>query len=100
MGKTIHTEAVEDFFDAILACKDKEEMYAFFDDICTMNEVLSIAERLEVAKMLYQNQTYIEIAKKTGASTATISRVNRSLGYGNGSYDVIFERLGIKKDKE
>ena len=65
-----------------------------------MNEVLSIAERLEVAKMLYQNQTYIEIAKKTGASTATISRVNRSLGYGNGSYDVIFERLGINKDKE
>lgn len=58
MGKTIHTEAVEDFFDAILACKDKEEMYAFFEDICTMNEVLSIAERLEVAKMLYRESRH------------------------------------------
>lgn len=55
---------------------------------------------LKLQKCSIENQTYIEIAKKTGASTATISRVNRSLGYGNGSYDVIFERLGINKDKE
>ena len=100
MAKTIRTEAVEDFFEAISMLKDKEEYYSFFEDICTTNEVLSIAERFEVAKLLYQNKTYIEIAKKTGASTATISRVNRSLGYGNGSYDFIFERMGIEKASE
>ena len=62
--------------------------------------MLSIADRLRVAKLLYEGKTYIEIAKETGASTATISRVNRSMGYGNGSYEYIFERLGVKKDKE
>ena len=100
MAKTIRTEAVDDFFEAIMTLKSKEEFYHFFEDICTTNEVLSIAERLEVAKLLYQNKTYVEIAKQTGASTATISRVNRSLGYGNGSYDFVFERMGISKAKE
>ena len=100
MAKTIRTEAVDDFFEAIMTLKSKEEFYHFFEDICTTNEVLSIAERLEVAKLLYQNKTYVEIAKQTGASTATISRVHRSLGYGNGSYDFVFERMGISKDKE
>ena len=90
MAKTIRTEAVDDFFEAIMALKTKEEFYNFFEDICTTNEVLSIAERLEVAKLLYQNKTYVEIAKQTGASTATISRVNRSMNYGNESYDFIF----------
>ncbi|MBO4863589.1 MAG: TrpR YerC/YecD [Eubacterium sp.] len=98
MQKTIKTQAVEDLFDAILSLKDKEECYSFFEDIFTTNEILGVAERLEVAKLLYQNKTYMEIAKKTGASTATISRVNRFLSYGNGSCDVIFERLGISKE--
>ena len=84
MAKTIRTEAVDDFFEAIMTLKTKEEFYQFFEDICTTNEVLSIAERLEVAKLLHQNKTYVEIAKQTGASTATISRVNRSMD-GNGS---------------
>ncbi len=100
MAKTIRTEAVEDLFDAILSLNDKEECYSFFEDICTNNEILSIAERLEVAKLLFQNKTYIEIAKQTGASTATISRVNRFLSYGNGSCDFIFERLGISETEE
>ncbi len=100
MAKTIKTDAVEEFFDAIGTLESKEEFYQFFEDICTTNEVLSIADRLRVAKLLYQGKTYIEIAKETGASTATISRVNRSMGYGNKSYDYIFERLGIKKEKE
>lgn len=100
MAKTIKTDAVNEFFDAIMQLKTKEEYYDFFEDICTTNEVLSIAERFEVAKLLYQNCTYNEIARRTGASTATISRVNRSLGYGNGSYEFLFERLGITKDKE
>ncbi|MBR6403935.1 MAG: helix-turn-helix domain-containing protein [Eubacterium sp.] len=99
MAKTIRTEAVDDFFEAIMTLKTKEEFYQFFEDICTTNEVLSIAERLEVAKLLHQNKTYVEIAKQTGASTATISRVNRSMD-GNGSYDFVFERMGISKEKE
>ena len=91
---------IDELFDGILSLKSREECYRFFEDICTTNEVLSIAERFEVAKLLYQNNTYIEIAAKTGASTATISRVNRFLANGNGSCDFIFERLGISKDKE
>ena len=100
MGKTIRTETVEEFFSAIRSLKTEEEFFQFFEDICTTNEVLSIADRLRVAKLLYEGKTYIEIAKETGASTATISRVNRSMGYGNGSYEYIFERLGVKKEKE
>ena len=93
MGKTVKTEAVDDLFDAIMTLEGREEFYSFFEDICTTNEVISIAQRLEVARMLHENRTYIEIAKETGASTATISRVNRSLNYGNGSYEYIFDRL-------
>ncbi len=100
MERTIRTEAVDAFFDAIMQLDDKEELYLFFGDVCTTNEVVSIAQRFAVAKMLYENKTYIEIAKATGASTATISRVNRSITYGNGSYDLVFERLGITKKDE
>ena len=94
MEKTIRTKSVDELFDAIISLRNKEEFYQFFEDICTTNEVVSIAQRLEVARMLHENKTYIEIAKETGASTATISRVNRSLNYGNGSYEYIFERIG------
>ena len=93
MAKTIRTDTVEEFFSAIRALKTDEEFFQFFEDICTTNEVLSIADRLRVAKLLYEGKTYIEIAKETGASTATISRVNRSMGYGNGSYEYITEEM-------
>ena len=93
MGKTIHTEAVDQLFDAILSLKNKEECYTFFEDVCTINELLSLSQRFEVAKMLRQKKTYLEISEKTGASTATISRVNRSLNYGNDGYDMVFARL-------
>ena len=83
MSKKIRTEAVDYLFDAILSLKDKEECYTFFEDICTINELLSLSQRFEVAKMLREQKTYLEIAEKTGASTATISRVNRSLNNGN-----------------
>ena len=96
MGKTIHTEAVDQLFDAILSLKNKEECYTFFEDVCTINELLSLSQRFEVAKMLRQKKTYLEISEKTGASTATISRVNRSLTYGNDGYDMVFERLHIE----
>ena len=85
MSKKIRTEAVDYLFDAILSLKDKEECYTFFEDICTINELLSLSQRFEVAKMLRE--------QKTGASTATISRVNRSLNYGNDGYDMVFERM-------
>ena len=90
MSKNIRTEEVDHLFDAILCLKDKEECYAFFEDVCTVNELLSISQRYEVAKMLRENSTYRDIADKTGASTATISRVNRSLNYGCDGYDMVF----------
>ena len=93
MNKKIKTDAVDYYFNAILSLETLEECYAFFEDVCTVNEILSCAQRLEVARMLRSKRTYLDIADKTGASTATISRVNRSLNYGNDGYDMIFERV-------
>lgn len=93
VGKGIRTPAVDLLFDAVLCLENKEECYQFFEDICTIKELTAIAQRFEVAKMLREENTYIDIAKKTGASTATISRVNRSLNYGNESYDMLFDRM-------
>ena len=93
VNKKIKTEAVDFLFDAILYLKDREECYNFFEDLCTVNELLSLSQRFEVASMLKDHKTYLEIAEKTGASTATISRVNRSLNYGNDGYDMIFQRM-------
>lgn len=93
MNKKIKTEAVDQLFDAILCLENRDECYSFFEDLCTVNELLSLSQRFEVASMLRNQNTYLEIADKTGASTATISRVNRSLNYGNDGYDMIFERL-------
>ncbi|MDI3529432.1 MAG: hypothetical protein PWQ23_1251, partial [Thermoanaerobacter sp.] len=73
--------------------KNIEECYMFFEEIATINEIKALAQRLEVAKMLRQKKTYIEIAEKTGASTATISRVNRALNYGANGYKIILDRL-------
>ena len=93
MSKKLRTEAVDHLFDAILRLQNKEECYTFFEDVCTVNELLSLSQRFEVAKMLRDQKTYLDIAEKTGASTATISRVNRSLNYGNDGYDMVFSRL-------
>ena len=93
MNKKIMTPAVDELFDAILSLQSKEECYSFFEDLCTINELLSLSQRYEVASMLRDKKTYLEIAEKTGASTATISRVNRSLNYGSDGYDMVFERL-------
>lgn len=100
MNKKIKTPAVDYLFDAILSLKDREECYVFFEDICTINELLSLSQRFEVAKMLRDHKTYLEIAEKTGASTATISRVNRSLNYGNDGYDMVFERIEMPECEE
>ncbi len=96
MSKSIRTEAVDHLFSAILSLENKEECYTFFQDVCTINELLSLSQRFEVAKMLREKRTYLEIAEKTGASTATISRVNRSLNYGCDGYDMVFTRLEEK----
>ena len=93
MNKKIMTPAVDELFDAILSLQSKEECYSFFEDLCTINELLSLSQRYEVASMLRDKKPYLEIAEKTGASTATISRVNRSLNYGNDGYELVFERL-------
>lgn len=93
MNPKIKTDAVDGLFDAILKLETRDECYTFFEDLCTINEILSLSQRLDVAKMLREKKTYMEIAEKTGASTATISRVNRSLAYGNDGYDMVFNRL-------
>ena len=100
MNKKIRTEAVEQLFDAILSLQNREECYAFFDDVCTVNELLSLSQRYEVAQMLQKKYTYLEIAEQTGASTATISRVNRALNYGSDGYNLVFDRLGIRKPEQ
>ncbi|MBQ2981929.1 MAG: TrpR YerC/YecD [Lachnospiraceae bacterium] len=98
MTKKIRTAEVDHLFEAILTLQNTEECYQFFEDVCTVNELLSLAQRYEVAQMLRKKNTYLEIAEKTGASTATISRVNRSLNYGNDGYDMVFKRLYGEED--
>ncbi|MDD2497100.1 MAG: YerC/YecD family TrpR-related protein [Desulfitobacteriaceae bacterium] len=88
---------VDALFEAILLLENREECYRFFEDIATTGEIKSLAQRLEVAKMLKRDETYTRIAEVTGASTATISRVKRFLNYGADGYKLILERL---KDKE
>lgn len=97
MPYILNDENIDFLYDAILQIKDKEECRKFFEDLCTVNELKSISQRVVVAKMLTEKSVYSDIVAATGASTATISRVNRSLSYGAGGYDVIFERLNAKK---
>ena len=93
MNNKIRNAAVDSLFDAILTLKDREECYSFFEDLCTVNEMVSLCQRFSVAAMLRQEKTYLDIAEQTGASTATISRVNRALNYGNDGYDMVLRRL-------
>ena len=100
MNKKIKNPETDHLFQAILTLKNLDECYAFFEDVCTVNELLSLSQRYEVAKMLREHKTYLEIAEKTGASTATISRVNRSLNYGNDGYDMVFARMAASETNE
>lgn len=88
-----HNEMTDRLMETILSLKTKEECYSFFEDACTVKEILDIAQRLEVAKMLCDKKSYAVISKETGMSTATISRVNRCLLYGNGGYQMAISRL-------
>ena len=98
MNNKVKDEQVDFLFRAILQLKTMEECYDFFEDLCTVPEIKAMAQRITVAHMLSEKQVYSEIVNKTGASTATISRVNRSLNYGCDGYELVFER--IKKDNE
>jgi TrpR-related protein YerC/YecD len=89
------SESMDFLCEAILSLETKEECYRFFEDLCTINEVQSIEQRLQVAKMLKQKKTYTDIATTTGASTATISRVNRCLNYGSDGYNLVFDKIGF-----
>lgn len=93
MLEKIRNERTDQLFRAILELQSLEECYAFFDDLCTIGEVQSLSQRLDVAVMLKNRQTYDNIQTETGASTATISRIRRCVDYGSGGYNLIVERL-------
>ncbi len=84
----------DEFFKAVLTLENVDECYKFFEDVCTVKELQSIAQRFTVAKMLTEKKVYSEIVDEVGASTATISRVNRSLSYGSNGYELVFKRMG------
>lgn len=89
----LHDKCTDNLFEAILTLETVDECYRFFEDLCTISEIKSLAQRLEVAKMLEKGLTYGHIAESTGASTATISRVKRCLHYGADGYKLVLERL-------
>ncbi len=96
MSDKIKDASVDFMFEAILKLENLEECYDFFEDLCTVTELKAMSQRIVVAKMLRDKKVYSDIVAETGASTATISRVNRSLQYGSNGYEKIFARL----DKE
>lgn len=98
MASKIHDHLTDQLFEAILSLKDKEQCYNFFEDICTISELKALAQRLEVARMLDEGSIYEEIVSKTGASTATISRVKRCLVYGADGYNSVMPVIRKGKD--
>ncbi|MBQ4346888.1 MAG: hypothetical protein IJC39_00370 [Firmicutes bacterium] len=100
MKTPIKNELVDKLFECILAMESVEECYQLFEDLCTVNELTEFSKRMEVARMLCENYTYLEIAEATRASTATISRVNRTINYGADGYRLALSRVKEKKEKE
>jgi len=98
MNSKIKDKNVDFLFKAILSLENEEECYRFFEDLCTVPEIKTISQRLVVAHMLREKRVYSDIVEETGASTATISRVNRSLIYGCDGYDLVFGRIDQKAD--
>ena len=95
--KKLKNKDVDALFEAILSLETVEECYSFFEDACTIKEIIEIAQRLKAAKMLKNGVNYADISKETGMSTATISRVNKCLEYGNGGYNIVLDRLNEDK---
>ncbi len=100
MNSRIKDKYLDDLFEAILLLETEEECYNFFEDLCTVLELRSLSQRYQVAKMLNEKNVYSDIVAETGASTATISRVNRSINYGSDGYAVVFERLKKKHEND
>ena len=98
MGK-IHDEALKNLYRAILSIESEEECAAFLEDICTIKELQDISQRLQVATMLRDGFNYQEVSKETGASTATICRVNKCLLYGDGGYKTVLAKIGTSESK-
>ncbi len=93
MGKKVNDDCRQKFYEAVLTLKDVRECEKFFNDICTITELSAISQRLEVAMLLKEKKTFNEIVNETGASTTTISRVNRCIQYGEGGYETVLKRL-------
>ena len=93
MSKKLETPGMDLLLDAVLSLQNRQEAYEFFEDLCTVNELEAMRQRFEVAAMLREDRTYQDIEQRTGASSATISRVNRALNYGNDGYDLALSRI-------
>ena len=92
-----HSQQIDELFEAVLTLRSVEECYAFFEDACTIKEIIEIAQRLKVAKLLSAGTSYVTVSKEVGVSTATISRVSKCLEYGNGGYQLVMDRVGEEK---
>ena len=99
MNNKLENKNVDFLFKAILSLETREECYDFFEDLCTVQELKTLSQRIVVAKMLSEKSVYTDIVEQTGASTATISRVNRSMKDGNGGYDMVFNRIKLQNKK-
>lgn len=100
MNSKLKDKNIDELFEAILCLNDIDECYNFFEDLCTILELKSLSQRLKVAKMLSEHKVYNDIVNETGASTATISRVNRTLNYGSDGYKIVFDRLRKKESED
>ena len=100
MNNKMKDKYIDDLFEAILTLETPEECYDFFGDLCTVLELKSLSQRYQVAKMLTEHHVYSDIVSETVASTATISRVNRSINYGNDGYSIVFNRLKKKEEQK
>ena len=100
MGNLVHNDSLDSLFEAILALDSMEECYDFFEDLCTVPELKAISQRFKVATLLLEGHVYSDIVARTGASTATISRVNRSLSYGCDGYKKVLARIDSSKEKK
>lgn len=101
MREKLEIKNLDDLYEAVLCLENVEDCRLFFKDLCTIPELKALSQRFQVAKMLTENHVYSDIVKETGASTATISRVNRSLSYdGSGGYSIVFDKLKIKSEND
>ena len=100
MNNKLKDDGLDYLFSAVLTLQTVEECYDFFGDLCTVLELKSLSQRYQVAKMLTEHHVYSDIVSETGASTATISRVNRSINYGNDGYSIVFNRLKKKEEQK